>query len=189
MRIIAGKWAGRHLVSPAGRVRPTAENVRDAWIDSLGQELRNARILELYAGTGALGLEALSRGGASCDFVETSPSALHALKANIAAVRARDRTRVFKRDALGFLSNVGEDRYDVILADPPYGSRQLDRLIEIWWNRKSSRILSVEHAADHILPRPGETRRYGETAITTFRAQQSDGSIADSGTDRTPRSA
>src|SRR5437763_15486859 len=95
VRILGGKWAGRDLTSPADwRVRPTAEHVRAAWLTSLDHELRNARIVDLFAGTGAIGLEALSRGARAVDFVETRPASLHALKANIAALHAREKTRV-----------------------------------------------------------------------------------------------
>jgi 16S rRNA (guanine966-N2)-methyltransferase len=169
MRIVGGRWAGRQLTSPAGRVRPTAEAVREAWLGAIEEELAGARVLDLYAGSGALGLEALSRGARSCDFVENGPSALHALKANVAALRVRDRTRVFVRDALQHVERLGPDSYDVVLADPPYGSRQLDRLVERWLDAPFSRLLAVEHATDHVLPARGHSRRYGDTTVTTLR--------------------
>ena len=89
MRIVKGRFAGRDLVSPNdARVRPTAEHVRAAMLDLLEPELPRARVLDLFAGTGALGLEAISRGAASADFVETRPSSLHALRANVALAAA-----------------------------------------------------------------------------------------------------
>ena len=92
MRIVGGKLAGRALTSPNDfRVRPTAEIVRARWMELLAADLPNARVLDLFAGTGALGLEALSRGALSADFVETRPSSLHALRANIAVLRYRER--------------------------------------------------------------------------------------------------
>src|SRR5690606_29095925 len=98
VRIISGRWAGRDLMSPPDRrVRPTAEAVRDAWIRSLYPYVEGARVLDLFAGSGALGIEALSRGAQWADFVETRPSSLHALRANIAALRLRERSRVYKR--------------------------------------------------------------------------------------------
>ena len=84
MRIVAGKHAGRRLTSPGRRVRPTGESVRDRWLGRLAEELGGARVLDLFAGSGALGLEALSRGAKSADFVENGAEALHALKANVA---------------------------------------------------------------------------------------------------------
>lgn len=171
MRIVAGKWAGRHLTSPADRrVRPTAEHVRDAWLSLLETEVKGARVLDLFAGTGALGLEALSRGGKYCDFVETRPASLHALKANVAALRVRERTRIFKKDALPFAAALPVDRYDVAFADPPYESRQLDRLLDIWMETAFSRVLAVEHAADHELPPGGRRRLFEDTAVTIYRA-------------------
>lgn len=173
MRIVAGRWAGRDLTSPADRrVRPTAEAVRDAWMRLLGPDLEGARVLDLFAGTGALGLEAMSRGAKSADFVEPGPASLHALKANIAALRVRDRTRVFKKDAIPFAAALEPDRYDIAFADPPYGSRMADRVVESWKERGFSRILCVEHAADQPLP-PGGTRHLfpeTDTAITIYRA-------------------
>ncbi len=169
MRIIAGRWAGRQLVSPAGRVRPSAEAVRDALLGMLSDDLRGARVLDLFAGTGALGLEALSRGARSCDFVENGPSAIHALKANVAAMRARQRTRVFVRDAIPFVERLPAGAYDLAFADPPYGSRKLDRVLRHWLDVGFSRILALEHAPDHVLPAQRKSRRIGDSTVSVFR--------------------
>jgi 16S rRNA (guanine966-N2)-methyltransferase len=170
MRIIAGRFAGRTLTSPDARVRPTAEHVRAALLDLLDADLEGARVLDLFAGTGALGLEAISRGARSADFVEFRPGSLHALKANIAALRVRERTRVFKRDALPFAAALSAGSYDIAFADPPYESRMLDRLIETWQRRRFSRILAVEHAAKHALPTGGAKRLFDDTGITIYPA-------------------
>jgi 16S rRNA (guanine966-N2)-methyltransferase len=170
MRIVKGKFGGRDLVSPNDdRVRPTAEHVRAAMLDALEPELTGARVLDLFAGTGALGLEAMSRGAASADFVETRPSSLHALRANVALLRVRDRTRIFKRDALPFVGALDEDAYDVAFADPPYGSRMLDRVLDDWRARRFSRVLAVEHAAAHELPRPDRRLALDETVVGIYR--------------------
>src|SRR5262249_54125453 len=133
LRIVGGKLAGKKLASPADfRVRPTAELVRAAMLDRLAPLLDGARVLDLFAGPGALGLEAPSRGAARADCVETRPASLHALKANIAALRMRERTRVFKKDALPFAAALREASYQIAFVDPPYGSRMLDRVIESW---------------------------------------------------------
>lgn len=172
MRIIRGRWAGQELVSPGGRVRPTAEVVRDTWLSLLEDDLRQARVLELYAGTGALGLEALSRGAASCDFVENGPGALHALKANVAKFRAQDLTRVFRVDTDDFLDRLANGVYDVCLADPPWASRLADRLVRRWLEHPFSRILALETAAEHALPGRGKRHVVDEAAITILRAPE-----------------
>ena len=136
----------------------------------LVRDLEGARVLDLFAGTGALGLEALSRGAARCDFVENGPSAIHSLKANVAALRVRDRTRVFDRDAIPFVERIDEMRYDIALADPPYGSRKLDRIVRRWLDVPFSRVLAFEHAADHELPVRGRSRRIGDSVVTVLRA-------------------
>src|SRR5690349_19353878 len=144
MRIIRGKWSGRHLTSPPDRrVRPTAEEVRDVWLRTLQPQLAGARVLDLFAGSGALGLEAMSRGAKYADFVETRPASIHALKANIAALHVRERTRLFRKDALAFASSLEAGAYQIAFADPPYGSRMLDRLIEIWEAVHFSDVLAV----------------------------------------------
>jgi 16S rRNA (guanine966-N2)-methyltransferase len=169
VRIVAGKFAGRDLTSPRDhRVRPTAEHVRAALLDALGANVPNARVLELFAGTGALGLEAISRGARSADFIETRPSSLHALRANAASLRVRDRVRIFKRDAVQFAAALASDSYEIAFADPPYGSRMLDLVIEHWQRVRFARILAVEHDSSHLLA-PGTRRMsFDDTAITIY---------------------
>lgn len=170
MRIVGGTWAGVSLVSPGGRVRPTGEEIRSSWLSDLEQELAGARILDLFAGTGALGLEALSRGAAKADFVENGPSALHALKANVTRLKARNRARVFKKDVFAFLQGIDGMAYDLALADPPYTSHLADRLVARWLENPFSGILSVEHAANRPTPGRGSRRVFGDTAVTTYLA-------------------
>jgi 16S rRNA (guanine966-N2)-methyltransferase len=171
MRIVAGKHAGRDLASPQDRrVRPTAEHVRAAMLDMVSEELKDARVLELFAGTGAIGIEAISRGAKSADFVEFRPDSLHALRANIAAFRLRDSTRIFKRDAIPYAAMLGPGSYDITFADPPYGSRQLDRIIGSWKTTHFSGVLVVEHAVTHVLPRGASARTFDETQVTVYRA-------------------
>ena len=108
MRIVGGRWAGKDLLSPGGRVRPTREEIRADLFDRLGEEVRGLRVLDLYAGTGALGLESLSRGAKNVDFVENGAPALHALKGNVAKFRVKNWTRIFKKDVFVFLDGVME---------------------------------------------------------------------------------
>jgi 16S rRNA (guanine966-N2)-methyltransferase len=98
-----------------------------------------------------------------------TPDSLHALRANIAALRLRDRTRVFKRDAVRFAAALADNSYDIAFADPPYGSRMLDLVLGSWRDRRFSRILAVEHARTHDLP-AGTTRRvFDDTVVTIYR--------------------
>jgi 16S rRNA (guanine966-N2)-methyltransferase len=141
-------------------------------MEALGDRLDGARVLDLFAGTGALGLEALSRGAARADFVDNGRQAIHSLKANVAAFRLRKRARVFTVDAIPFAERLEEDAYDVAFADPPYGSAKLDRVLAAWKETRFARVLGVEHAADHPfprgLPRPGRRLRFGDTTVTLF---------------------
>ena len=172
MRIVGGRWAGTGLTSPAGRVRPTAEPLRDAWLTQLGPQLGRARVLDLFAGSGALGLEALSRGSATVDFVENGTSALHALRANVARLRARGVTRIFVQDALRFMAALGPGAYDIVLADPPYGSTLAERIVRQWQKVPFASVLGVEHVAGLTLPSGGRSRRVGEGAFTIYRAEK-----------------
>lgn len=143
--------------------------MRAAVLGALAPELANARVLDLFAGTGALGLEAISRGARSADFVEFRPASLHALRANVAALRLRDRTRIFKRDAVQFAAALDADSYDVVFVDPPYESRQLDLVLASWQTTGFSRVLVAEHARGHVLPRGSSRLDFDDTAVTLYR--------------------
>jgi len=170
MRIVGGRFKGRDLVSPNDfRVRPTAEAVRAELLEALAAEIGGARVLDLFAGTGALGLEALSRGARSADFVEFRPASLHALKANVVALGLTSQTRIFKRDAIPFAEALGADSYDVAFADPPYGSRILDRVIAAWHGRCFARVFAVEHDPAHQLPAGDRRLVFAEAAVTIYR--------------------
>ena len=134
----------------------------------LGPELDGARVLDLFAGSGALGLEALSRGAASATFVETAPASLEALRANIGALDVASRASVHRGDALRFAQGLVAGAYDVAFADPPYRTDAADRLVALFRQRPFARILSVEHPADRRVE-GDETRRYGDTAVTFCR--------------------
>jgi len=170
MRIVSGVYGGRRLIAPKdARVRPTADRVREAWMSILGDDLPGARVLDLYAGSGALGLEALSRGAASADFVELSPASLQALQANIAALGAGDRTRIHRAEALRFAQRLSAGQFDIALADPPYTRDDAARLVALFRRTPFARILSVEHPAEQ--PLEGDrTRRYGDIALTFCQA-------------------
>jgi 16S rRNA (guanine966-N2)-methyltransferase len=174
MRILQGKHAGRWLASPGGDVRPTPEAVRDRAVALVEADFRGGRVLDLFAGTGALGLEALSRGAISADFVENGSSALHALKANVAALRETKRTRIFKKDAIPWVDALEADAYAVAFADPPYGSAKLDRIVARWREVPFARVLVFEHAKDHRLDVLGlKAKHYdfeGPTRVTILRA-------------------
>jgi 16S rRNA (guanine966-N2)-methyltransferase len=138
----------------------------------LQRDLPRARVLDLYAGSGALGLEALSRGAVSADFVEKDPQSFRALKKNINALGAGDFTTLHRKSALTFAEGLGALAYDVAFADPPYASGDAARLAERWIKSPFSRVLSIEHAATDGMPEGGVTRKYGSTAITFYRSEE-----------------
>jgi 16S rRNA (guanine966-N2)-methyltransferase len=134
-------------------------------------DLPDARVLDLYSGSGALGLEALSRGARSADFVEKDPRSLRALEDNIKLLGAEDLTTVHRKSALSFASALGPLDYDVVFADPPYASGDAAALATSWLTRPYSHVLSVEHPAATTMPDGGTTRKYGSTAITFYRSE------------------
>ena len=173
MRIVAGRWRGRKISAPAGpSVRPTLDSVREAWMSILQMDIPNAKVLDLYAGSGALGLEALSRGASAADFVEKDPKSFRVLQENIATLGAGDLSTVHRTSGLPFAECLGALDYDVAFADPPYASGDAARLAERWIKVPFSRVLSVEHAARDAMPAGGVTRKYGTTAITFYRSEE-----------------
>ena len=172
MRIVAGRWRGRRIVAPAGAsVRPTADRVREAWMSIVQHELPDARVLDLFAGSGALGIEAISRGAAHADLVEQAPKSLEAISANLTALGAAEHVRVHRADALRFIAGLTPLSYDVAFADPPYDLGFAAKIAEHWLAVPFAEVLGVEHRVREAMPSGGETRRYGGTAITFYRSE------------------
>ncbi len=185
LRIVAGAWRGRRIAVPRGAVRPTADRVREAWMSIVAPALDGARILDLCAGSGALGLEALSRGAVHADFVERDPKVLPTLRANLVALGAEGRATVHRSEAVRFLAaeagpvptQVPGDprpRWDVAFADPPYYQGTAVALAERWLRAPFAAIFGIEHEAaltlpEAVAPATSDRRPYGDTALTIYR--------------------
>jgi 16S rRNA (guanine966-N2)-methyltransferase len=168
VRIVAGEFRGRRLAAPRGvRTRPTADRVREALFSMLG-DVSGARVLDLYAGSGALGIEALSRGAESAVFVERDPRAVAAIERNLASIGLEQR--IVKGDALRFLAR-DERTFDLVFCDPPYdsASRLAGPLAEHLPALTSdhARIVTESDKRNPLeLPFPLATERtYGDTRI------------------------
>ena len=175
MRIIAGRWRGHTIAAPPGtKTRPTTDRVREAWMSALQLDLPGSRVLDLFAGSGALGLEALSRGAEHATFVEKANGALRALAANVHKLQVEDVVEVVRGDALKYAARLEPLAYDIALADPPYGVGAAEGLADLFRATPFARQLWIEHRAGEPLPAlPGmETRRYGDTALTFIPAPE-----------------
>lgn len=176
--MIAGEMGGRRLVAPPG-ARPTTDRVKESLFAALGPErLRDARVLDLYAGSGALAIEALSRGGAGAVLVERDPQARRAIQANLTTTGLLDRVRVAPGDVAAFLSGhpAPEAPFDLVLCDPPYELADseletvLSRLADGGWLAPGATVV-VERAGAAGSPQwpPGWQstweRRYGDTLV------------------------
>lgn len=181
MRIVAGAWRGRTLVAPPGQgTRPTADRVRQALFDMImhaewgGRGLiEGAVVLDVFAGTGALGLEALSRGAAKATFVESDPAALRALRTNISVCSAEDRAEVLATDAISLTDGTAAD---LIFLDPPYGrslaARALSRL-QVVGRIRSNALIIVEMGREERWLPDGPLlaeRQYSAARVVAFRA-------------------
>ncbi len=170
LRIIAGEFKGRRLKTPAGRtVRPTGDRVKEAWFSILQQSIPDARVLDLFAGSGALGFEALSRGAGAVEFVEQHKASLAAIRDNAASLHVDARVTIHRSDAMRFAERLQPGAYDVAFADPPYAGDEAAELARVFRKTPFARVFSVEHAASQTIG-GDDTRRYGDTAITFFFA-------------------
>jgi 16S rRNA (guanine966-N2)-methyltransferase len=181
VRIVAGEFRGRKLATPAGQsVRPTADRLRQTLFDILVHSHRErvvgARVLDLFAGTGALGLEALSRGAAYTLFVESDAEARALIRRNVEALGLTGRTRIFRRDAtdLGPAGTVAP--FGLVFADPPYrqglGEKALAAAVSGGWLAAGAIAVLEESAAAAIGPIPGlrrfDRRQSGDSQLVLF---------------------
>ena len=176
MRIIAGRWRGRAIAAPPGdATRPTADRTREALFSMLASRLGSfdgLRVADLFAGTGALGLEALSRGAAHCTFVEQDRQALDVLRANIAKLGAPGEVRAQAVASLG----PSTQPFDLLLFDPPYGSggagALVERLTRLGWAAPGA-WASIETSRDEMIAAGGwtvdATRVHGKAKLTLLR--------------------
>lgn len=174
LRIVAGELGGRKIAAPPGRrTRPTRELVREAWFSALGDRIVGARVADLFAGSGALGIEALSRGARHVDFVERDGRTLDVLRKNLEDLEITDRCTVHRRDVERFLdaSDEGGEPFDLVLADPPYASSWAVRLARRLGRRPYARLLCVEHREGALGDEPGVVwhRTYGDTELSFLR--------------------
>jgi 16S rRNA (guanine966-N2)-methyltransferase len=175
MRIIAGRWGGRLIDAPTGgKTRPTTDRVREAWMSALQPWIPGARVLDLFAGSGALGLETLSRGAIHVTFVERANSPLRALRGNVEKLGAADGAEIVRGDALAFVQALPAGAYDVALADPPYGEGLAAALVHTFAATPFAAWLWIEHRKSDIVPElPGaRSRKYGDTIITSIPAPE-----------------
>ena len=178
MRIVAGQWRGRKLTAPQGEVtRPTADRTRETLFSMLVSRLgtfEGLTVADLFAGSGALGLEALSRGAASCIFVEQDPAAIRALRANVANLQAQPQSDVRAGSVLAL--GIAKAPLDLVLLDPPYrsgaGAVALDKLQRLGWIGEASWI-SLETAFDEVPIIKGleavADRKVGKARLTLLR--------------------
>ncbi|MEO1291559.1 MAG: 16S rRNA (guanine(966)-N(2))-methyltransferase RsmD [Pseudomonadota bacterium] len=187
MRIVGGRLAGRNLASvgagaPQAHLRPTTDRVRESLMNVIEHgeypPFDGARVLDLFAGTGALGLEALSRGASHVVLVDDNPTARALIRQNIETLGATGQTKLFRRDATRLGPNRGA-AFDIVFLDPPYrsglGRRALASALEHGWLAADALII-WETAGDEAVDPPEtlrivDERRYGETKITLLRAQ------------------
>ena len=180
MRVIAGTAKGLRLHAPKNKdTRPTLDRVRESLFNILAPRLNGARFLDLFAGTGANGIEALSRGASCCVYVDSDDRALDLIRKNLASARLEDRAEVRKTVLPAGLEWLGDSpkAYDIIFADPPYKYVQFKDLLESLWRLELlalEGVLVIEHGVrTEILPPPSgyvsvRTETYGETGLTFF---------------------
>jgi len=172
MRIVAGRFKGRRLVAPRGTAtRPTSDRVREALFSVLGPSVQGARVLDLFAGSGALGLEALSRGAATAVFVDRSPRAIAAIAANLEALGIDAHVHRMEARAALRAALARREAYDLVFLDPPYrhaaglGRELSEALAPVL--APGARVVTESDRRDPIaldLP-PSDERRYGDTVI------------------------
>jgi len=181
LRVTGGRLRGRRFRIPRGGVRPTSDRVREALFGRLS-DLEGVSVLDLYAGSGALGIEAISRGATAAVFVERAARIVAALRENLAALELEQVARVKPGDVPRVVSGLGraKERFDLVLLDPPYASNEPTRALEALVD---SEILSpgamvvLERARRHPSPEvPGlsilDERRYGDTVVARYVAEE-----------------
>ena len=182
MRVITGTARGRRLKEPEGLdTRPTTDRVKEGLFSAIQFRIGGSRVLDLFAGTGQLGIECLSRGAAWAALVDCRSACAAIIRENLRLTGLSDRAEVLQRDALDYLAGEREG-FHLIFLDPPYDSGLLQKAVERIAARNlllPGGTLILEHPADRLLPptpyRPGRTYRYGKIAVTLLERPAAEG--------------
>ncbi len=177
VRITSGKLKGQKLFYPRFGLRPTKEITRQAIFNLLGEDIVGARVLDLFAGGGSLGIEAFSRGATTVVFIEMNREAVRCLKENLINCQGAE---IIKGDVFRVIPKLTKREFDIVLADPPYGQRLVQKTVDlvIKYNLvQPGGLLVLEHNGREkpVCPEGWETfkqRKYGESMITIFRRQK-----------------
>ncbi len=178
MRISSGKSRGRKIAHDKSRdLRPTSAKVREAVFNIVQRDIEGASFVDLFAGTGAVGIEALSRGAAEVTFVESKEKRTRALREVLESFGLSERSRIVTREAIAFLKGYDGPGFDILFADPPYRYEGINELIRIIYNRNMVReggTLIIEHASKSALPRRignivlRRRYHYGDTVLSRY---------------------
>lgn len=178
MRVVSGTARGCKLQPvPGMNTRPTTDRVKENVFNLIQDHVRGAEVLDLFAGTGQLGIEALSRGAQHCDFVEHNKTAFGIVSKNVESARVKDKSALHRTEAEDFVSRAGRQKYDLIFLDPPYGGEILEnalKLIERFDILSVNGIIICESAVEDRFAHGFEAvreRRYGATLITVLQRQ------------------
>ncbi len=182
MRVITGSSRGRRLVTPNGdAVRPTTDNVKESVFSIIQFSIEGRQFLDAFAGSGQMGIEALSRGAAGAVFLDNSKASLAIVRQNLALTKLQERAKVIQTDTLSYLASCLE-RFDIAYLDPPYQQGLLQKaLVLLPQVMQKSGVILCEHPADEVLPETVENfaakkhYKYGKIMITVYSDKDVDG--------------
>ena len=178
VRIIAGKYGGRKIETPVGtKTHPMSERIRNAMFNSIGDEVAGARVLDAFAGSGAVGLEALSRGASYAVFVEKDRIAQKTIDENITTLRANDTAKLIRASVAAWASTYEGELFDIIFIDPPYHDPQFSTAMQLSSLLKPGALMVLSRPGRSESPtKPGvvvvDNRSYGDAALTYFRLEE-----------------
>ncbi|QHU91343.1 16S rRNA (guanine(966)-N(2))-methyltransferase RsmD [Candidatus Saccharibacteria bacterium oral taxon 955] len=180
IRVIAGKYGGRKIDAPDfsnSRTKPMGERIRNAMFNRIGEEIRGARVLDAFAGTGSVGLEALSRGASFVTFVERDKIAQKILQKNVLSLGTENESEIIRTTVNNWLETAEPEMYDIILADPPYHDLQLSTVSRLFGLLKPKGLMVLSHTGRGEGPNLEnsivvvDNRSYGNATLTSFRRE------------------
>ena len=177
IRLISGEFGGRTLDAPSGRrMHPMGERIRNALFNSIGDDIKGASVLDAFAGTGSIGLEAISRGASHATFIERDKLVQKILAGNIERLAVEDRTSLIRTSVSNWLSTSSPEVFDIIFADPPYHDTQFSTVIRLMDLLKPGALMVLSHPGKGEVPTKNgvvvvDNRSYGNADLTFYRRE------------------